>query len=200
MARTFWQEFFTFEVPQMKTVNFIYGPKINGTMVNLYVYYLIAVLFTIVLAYELINSKDFLRALNNSSKRVIIICLVFWIALDFRFMIDQARSMILDVQTFYGKSLEEKRALTTLGDYYGFLSFADSRLPEGSSFNILHPSYYYFVEKARYYLYPKYFNEKSDYVLVYDPNKTLGDDVKQYLKKDYKTFSIYKEGEFILKK
>jgi len=200
MGRAFWREFFTFEVPQLRTFNFIYGPKINGITVNIYIYYLMAALFALVLACELIKAGDLSKALNKSSKIMIITCLIFWMALDLRYMLDQARSVILDTQTFYGKSLKEKQALTTLGDFYGFLSFADSKIPESSGFNILHPPYYYFSEKAKYYLYPKYFDERSNYVLVYDPNKTLDSGIKEYMKKGYKIFSIYKEGEFIIKK
>jgi len=200
MARSFWQEFFTFEVPQLRTFNFIYGPKINGITVNIYIYCLMAALFALVLANELIRSRDPSKAFNNNSKIMIITCLIFWMALDLRYMFDQARSVILDTQTFCGKSLKEKQALTTLGDFYGFLSFADPKIPEGSSFNILHPPNYYFMEKAKYYLYPKYFNERSNYVLVYDPNRSLENETDGYLKKGYRVLSIYKEGEFIIKK
>ena len=123
----------------------------------------------------------------------------FWIALDVRQMLDQARTVAVDTQTFYGKNLDEKRAATTLGDYYGFIQFAQSKLPEGSGFNLLHPPYYYYREKANYYLYPTHFNEQAHYLLVYDPGNTLAAQASDYQKKGFKPFAKYKEGEYILK-
>lgn len=183
-----WREFFMFEVPQLRTVNFIYGPKINGRSVNFYIYLLIIAFSVIAVAFKI------------GVKKIIIVCLFFWVALDLRILIDQARTVRLDVQTFYGKSLEEKRAAATLGDFYSFLKFADKNLPKGTGFNLLHPSGYYYLEKANYYLYPTHYEPESEYIIVYNPNKTLEVQVNSYLKKGYKVFATYKEGEFILKK
>jgi len=200
MGQAFWQEFFTFEVPQLRTVNFMYGPKINGVTVNIYIYYLIALLSMLVIAYGYVRSKDLGVAISDGSKKMIVICLFFWVILDLRMMLDQTRSVILDAQTFYGKSLEEKQALTTPGDFYGFLSLADSKLPNGSSFNILSPSYYYFKEKAVYYLYPRHIDDNAAYVLVYNPDRSQDKTINEYVKKGYRKSSVFKEGEFILKK
>jgi len=200
MGRAFWQEFFTFEVPQLRTVNFMYGPKINGVTVNIYIYYLIVSLSMLVIAYEYIRSRDFGMTISNGSRKIIVICLFFWVILDLRVMLDQARSVILDTQTFYGKSLKEKQALTTLGDFYGFLSFADSKIPNGSSFNILSPSYYYFKEKAVYYLYPRHIDDNAAYVLAYNPDRSQDKTINEYVKKGYRMSSMFKEGEIILKR
>ena len=200
MGRAFWQEFFTFEIPQLRTVNFMYGPKINGITVNIYIYYLIASLSMLMIAYEYIRSKDLSMTISNGSKKIIVICLFFWVILDLRVLFDQARSVILDTQTFYGKSLKEKQALTTLGDFYGFLSFADSKIPNGSSFNILSPSYYYFKEKAVYYLYPRHIDDNAAYVLVYNPDRSQDKTISEYIKKGYVMSSMFKEGKIILKR
>lgn len=195
-----WREFFIFETPQLRTVNFIYGPKINAISVNLYIYGLIIILAVFIMSYEFIKSHNINMSLETGAKKIIVICLFFWIALDFRILIDQARTAFLDAQTFYGKNLDEKRALITLGDYYGFLKFAELKLPEGSSFKLLNPPYYYYLGKANYYLYPIRFDEKADHILVYDPDRILGNQVSDYFKKGYKLFATYKEGEYILKK
>lgn len=200
MARSFWQEFFIFEVPQLRTVNFIYGPKINGITVNLYIYYLIASLSMLVIAYEYIRSKDLSMTISNGSKKIFVICLFFWVILDLRVLFDQARTAVLDTQAFYGKSLEEKRAITTLGDFYGFLSLADSKIPTGSDFNILSPSYYYFKEKAVYYLYPRHLDDNAAYVLAYNPDRSQDKIINEYIKKGYRMSSMFKEGEILLKR
>lgn len=198
--RSGWREFFVFEVPQLRTVNFIYGPKIYGNSVNLFIYCLIILMSILIMIYEFIKSRDVHISFKMGSREIIIICLFFWMALDLRILIDQARTTVLDVQTFYGKSLDEKRALVTLGDYYGFLKFAGSKLPGGSGFNLLHPPRYYYLDKANYYLYPTHFDKNADYLIVYDPGGILNDQVSDYFKKGFKLFATYKEGEFILKK
>ncbi len=196
-----WQEFFAFEAPQLSTVNFIYGPKINGASVNLYIYCLIVILSMLVLTYEFIKFHDLHVAFKIGSKKIVIICLIFWVALDFRILIDLARTAILDAQTFYGKSLDEKRALITHGGYFSFLKFAESKLPKGTSFNILHPPHYYYSrEKAYYYLYPTHIADEANYLIVYDPEKILDKEANDYLEKGYKLFARHKEGEYILKK
>ena len=120
--------------------------------------------------------------------------------LDARILIDHAKTVKLDKQTFANKNLEEKRELLTLEGYYGFLKFAESKLPPGSGFNLLHPANYYYMPKANYYLYPIHFDEQADYLLVYDPNQTLNKQASEYRKKGYKLFATHKKGEYILKK
>ncbi len=175
-----WQEFFTFERPALRSVNFIYGPKINGQSVNLYIYFIILVF--LILTFKL------------GPKKIILICLFFWCVLDLRAMLDQARTVKLDLAEFAGKSLDDKRAQTTLGDFYGFLKFAEAKLPYGAGFDLACPPNYYYLPKANYYLYPTHYDKNANYVLVYDPQNTLN-----YHKTGYKLFAAHKTGELILK-
>lgn len=195
-----WQEFFSFEMPQLRSVNFIYGPKINKLSVNLFIYFLIAALSVIIFSIEFIRSRDFGITLSKSSKKIIIACLVFWMLLDMRIMFDQIRTAILDTQLFFGKTLDTKRALTTLGDFYGFVSFSNSKMPSGSSFNLIAPTNYYFREKSVYYLYPIFYDDNAEYILVYNPDGSLGNSIGDKIKIGYKVYATYKEGEFILRK
>ncbi len=195
-----WQEFFAFEAYQLRTVNFIYGPKLYGRSVNLYIYYLIIFLSIFFIARNFIKSRNLNLAIKTSAKNIVIICLVFWIILDLRILIDQARTVTADTKTFSGKSLEEKRAIITLGGFYKFIKFAQLKLPEGAGFSLLHPQGYYYVSKANYYLYPRHHEEKADYILVYNPTRSLDKQINDYLSKGYKRFATHKKGEFILKK
>jgi len=199
-ASAFWRDFFTFEVPQVRMANFIYGQKMNGISVYRYVYCLIIIILLLVISLQYIKYKDIKVISRSLPAMILLTCLSFWMILDFRTLFDQARAVTLDAQTFYGKSLEEKRALTNLGDFYGFLTFADSKLPKNSSFNILNPSYYYFNEKAVYYLYPRRFDAKAAYVLAYNPDGSQDNAVNALVKNNCRVFSKYKDGEFILKK
>lgn len=185
-----WREFLIFEIPQARTVNFIYGPKINGASANLYLYWLVILLTAPYAAYLLWQKKAKLSP-ALVARPMIMLCLFFWIALDSRILLDQARTVALDWQIFHGKSLDEKRALTTLGDFYSFLKFAAAKLPPGSGFDLVHPPYYYYREKANYYLYPTHYDKNSRYILVYDPNRAQAIP-------NSKPFAAFKEGEYIL--
>uniref|UniRef100_A0A7V3J954 Uncharacterized protein n=1 Tax=candidate division CPR3 bacterium TaxID=2268181 RepID=A0A7V3J954_UNCC3 len=194
-----WREFFAYETPQLRTVNFIYGPKINGRSVNLYIYWLVILISTALIFYEFFINKKVNWA--RVFKSIVVVCLFFWIVLDLRILLDQLKTAVSDWHIFAGKSLEEKRAATTLGDFYNFLRFASTNLPLGSAFYLIHPSYYYYKEKANYYLYPTYFDDKNfAQVLVYDPNHTQEKEVNDFLNKGYKVVATFKSGEYILKK
>jgi hypothetical protein len=195
-----WKSFMAFEVPQMWSVNFMFGPRIGGTSVNLYIYILILLVSVIWGAGMLAKTGDPKAALKMMPKIIVITSISLWVLLDLRILLDQGRNMLMDSQTFSCKSLEEKRALVTLGDYYDFISFAATKIPQGSSFNVIRPQGYYYMEKAVYYLYPDYVNEKPEYMMVFDPYKSMGKDIGEAMKNGYKAFATYKEGAFILKK
>jgi hypothetical protein len=183
-----WREFLVFEVPVPRTVNFIYGPKINGLSVNTYLYWLIILGSAGIAAYTYYKKLPWQTAARN----IMIVTLICWGALDLRQLLDQGRTVALDWQTYGGKSLEEKQAATCLGDLYGFLKFAAANIPTGEGFNFVHPpQYYYFSEKANYYLYPTHYDQNGRYVLVYDPNRT--EKVPSG-----KLLATHKEGEYIL--
>jgi hypothetical protein len=203
--RSYWQEFFAFEVPQMRTVNFIYGPRLNGISVNIYIYWAILLAAMIIFAFYFVVKKDVAKIFIPSSKAILVFCIVCWMALDARHALDQARTVQMDSPIFLGKTLEERRAAVTLGDYYPFLAFCGANIPAGSKFELIAPTYYYFGEKAIYYLYPIRAivkDEKADYIIVYDPGKQpdLQQAAKERIAKGYKPYKIFKEGQYILKK
>jgi hypothetical protein len=148
----------------------------------LYIYGLIILLSVLILSFR------------AGAKKIVLVCLICWVALDFRILLDHARTVGLDLQTYFGKNLEEKRAATTLGDFYGFIQFAKAKLPEGTAFNFVHAPGYYYLEKANYYLYPTYYDKNGRYILVYDPSRTMP------VPTGAKLVATYKEGEYILQK
>jgi len=201
--RSSWQEFFTFERPAPRTVNFIYGPKINGISVNTYIYSLIFLISLLLILFYWIKLNDLGKLLNITPLKIIMICFIFWLLLDARTAVDQLRSAIIDHQTFGGKSFEEKQALSTSGsfnDFYYYLRFCGEKIPHGSTYSlVVGPSAIYFIDKSRYYLYPTYEDTmEAEYVLVYDPQKTLKAD--EIPGKGFKKFADFGENQYILKK
>jgi hypothetical protein len=199
-TRSFLSDLFAFEIPQLRTVNFIYGPRIKGVSINYYIYALILILSIVIIIAEYLRTNNARSAFMGSSKRIIILCLVFWIMMDIRTLLDQGRTVLLDNEVFGGKSLAEKREATTLGDFYPFITFCNSKIPSGSSYIGVFPTYYYFAAKAAYYLYPTYTKENGDYIIVYDPNGSLAGEITKYRAAGYKAYASLKEGEYILKK
>lgn len=198
-----WQEFFTFERPLPRTINFIYGPKINGISVNIYIYSLIILISLLLIVIYWIKFNDPGKLLNIIPSKIIMICFIFWLLLDARTAIDQLRSVIINHQTFGGKSLEEKQALSTNGgfyDFYYFLKFCGEKIPSGSTYSLVVPSHaIYFIEKSRYYLYPTYESTlEAGYVLVYDPQRMLKEN--EIPKNGLKKFADYGNNRYVLKR
>jgi hypothetical protein len=202
-ARSLWQEFFTLERPRPGTINYIYAPKINGTPVNTYIYSLLILIALSLIVFYWFRTDKPGKLLKILPPKVIVFCLVFWLLLDARAAFDQLRSAVIDQQTFGGKSLEEKQALSTSEgyyDFYYFLKFCGDKVPSGSTYSLVIPSSaVYFGEKARYYLYPTYESTvESGYVLVYDPQRTVK--AEQIPRKGYGKFADYGKNCYILKR
>jgi len=206
MTSVFWQEFLAFERPIPRTINVIFGPKINGVAINVYIYYSILFLSLLYLIFFSIKLKNIKAILNIIIPRIIVICFVFWILLDARILVDQIRFAILNYQIFGGNNFEEKQALSTFQyyrDFYYFLKICKQKLPERALYSLVVPDgYIYFDIKARYYLYPiceiRASDETPDYVIVYDPQKLLkGKDV---VPKGYKIYTKCNEAGYIVKR
>jgi len=206
IAKASWQEFFTFERPVPRTINVIFGPQINGGSINIYIYYAIFMLSLLYLGYALFQVRNFMIAFNRVIPAMILLCFIFWVTLDARLLLDQVRYAVLNYQIFGGKSLSDKQALSTFQnfyDYYYFLDFCRSKLPERASYSLLVPDEYtYYDVKARYYLYPVHQvmspGAKSDYIIVYGPQQLFKG--KDLYPKGFKLFTKYKDEGYILKR
>ncbi len=202
-TRSFWQEFFTLERPRPGTINFMYAPKINGIPVNTYIYSLLILISLSLIVIYWIKVDHPGKLLKIIPPKMIMVCLVFWLLLDARTAFDQFRSGIIDYQTFGGKSLEEKQALSTnegYYDFYYFLKFCRENIPAGSTYSlVIPPSDVYFGEKSRYYLYPTYESTiEAGYVLVYDPQKTVKAD--EIPRRGYSKYADFGKNRYILKR
>ncbi|MEE8637513.1 MAG: hypothetical protein V3T21_00550, partial [Candidatus Margulisiibacteriota bacterium] len=94
-----------------------------------------------------------------------------------------------------GKTLEQKREMQNVKDYYKFIKFAEAKIPPEASFTLItRPEYRFSVERASYYLYPRrWLDKQATYLLLFDkmPN--------QAVLKNYKVIEQYRKGAYILK-
>jgi hypothetical protein len=200
---SFWQEFFMFERPLPRTINFIYGPRIGGISVNTYIYSLIILISLSLVVFYWVKFNDPGKLLNIIPLKIIMICLVFWLLLDARTAIDQLRSAIIDHQIFGGKSLEERQALSTNGgfrDFYYYLKFCGEKIPAGSKYSlVVPPNAIYFIDKSRYYLYPTCEDTgEARYVLVYDPQREIK--ASDMPGRGFKRYADYGSNRYVLKR
>lgn len=184
-----------------RSVNFIYGPKINGRSVNAYIYVIVLLFMAILFTVKVVNSKEMGTSLLSTAKGTVILLCVFWVLLDLRLLLDNYRMFRLDQITFAGKSLDAKRGLTVaFPDYYNFIAYCGSKVPSGSPIALVHPSNYYYSEKAAYYLFPTYISNEPEYVLIYDPENSMTEKINGYYKSGFKFFAKFKDGELVLRK
>lgn len=96
---------------------------------------------------------------------------------------------------FWGKSLEEKRTIQNVRDFYGFIKFAKKKMPADSTFTLItDPKYPFSVRRASYYLYPRQWSKHGSYLLLFDklPNKNIA--------KDHVLIGKFREGAYIFKR
>lgn len=204
IAGIFWcgfDDLFSLETLKASTVNFIYGPKIFGLSVNAIIYILIIIYFIYLMRIALARGwpgfDAFKNALPDISKKALIAVFSLWVLLDLRIDFDYLRIAYADWLTFAGKSLDEKHAIVTVGDYYQFLQFCDKVLPERSRISFSSADSYIY-EKGAYYLYPHLYDRfnlgkrDADYLIVY--NQVLSPS------SSYEVFAKFAEDKYILKR
>ena len=113
--------------------------------------------------------------------------------------IDYIRIYKLDMRDYAGKTLEEKRAQSILGDYYAFIKFCKEKLPEKTLATIMVPSHY-FRDMGAYQFYPIRVIEKEgpEYIIVFHPDQKQIEKLEKW--KGYAPYATFKPGEFILKR
>jgi len=106
---------------------------------------------------------------------------------------------------FWGRSLDEKRDLTTWEDLYRFLMWADQKLPPGIDVGYRGPqgSRDFYRKKVAYYLYPR--NLRGDEILIIfkekvnlDPRifaKQTKQDIQTYVKKEFSVGQAFVSGK-----
>ena len=91
-----------------------------------------------------------------------------------------------DFESYQGKSLEEKNAISTVADFYAFLTFVHDNVPNKNPVTLLADDPYFF-QKAPFYLYPHEVTETlGTYVALYATNQYQYNKEKEELVKAIK--------------
>lgn len=141
----------------------------------------------------LIGLMIVIALIKKRPKPAISAILVLWVLLEVSSLVNNWHFFKAD-QKFWGKSLEEKRAMQNYKDFYQFIKFAEKKIPANSGFHLItRPKYRFSVERASYYLYPRPWQEKPEYILLFDkiPNKNI--------LKRYKILATFRPGAYILR-
>ena len=142
----------------------------------------------------LIGLAIVISLLRRQPKFAIVLILALWLLLEASSTVNNWKHFKNDWK-FWGKSLEEKRELQNVKDFYLFLKFADQTLPADATFTLItEPKYPFSVERAAYYLYPRKRSEQGAYLLLFDklPN--------QQTARDYNLSATFREGAYIFKR
>ncbi|MFH1360380.1 MAG: hypothetical protein ABIJ41_05005 [Candidatus Omnitrophota bacterium] len=179
-----WQEFMQLETIKGLTVNVIKGPTIQGKQVNYYAYLIIGVSFL----FLSIKKRNI-----NVIRPLLGVIVVLIILLEVRMWYDHYRLAATDKDLLWGKTLQEKRSLTTGNGIVEFAAFCEKELPARSIIGFVTPGPYFFGKLA-YFLYPHRTTESPEYLLVFHQ------EVDKITGGNYVLFAKFKEGEYILKK
>jgi len=179
-----WQEFWgpRGRVVIGSTINVIPSSNIFGTSINLYIYWIIGIFFVIyfLVRYfqmpETKKSKEprIYLAFAETAKRTLFLSIALWILLTLNADYNYFNIFKDNYSKYFGKTIEEKRAIAYGKDYYDFLVFAKEKLPKAPiKFGLLSSRYAASLQ-ARIYLVPHIFNgalSQSSYLLVFYPDK-----------------------------
>lgn len=99
-------------------------------------------------------------------KKVIII---LWVTTALLYTLQSGIQAYAESVIFGGKSLDELRNITTSNNFYNFLKFAQTHIPNDQPVTLILPKDPpYFHQKAPYYLYPHPIKNDALYILVFN--------------------------------
>jgi len=128
--------------------------------------------------------------------RLIIALIFIWVILWVNFLTRDLyrRGHLKDYIVLASSDAVEKHAYTYGEDYYKFLNFAKTTIPEGAFYDFvgIHNSSLN-ARRGMYYLYPCLKSKTPEYILVYKP-------VKLYVKRGFRLHALLDKERFILKR
>lgn len=175
------EEFFAVEKMTNRMVNNITGMTIDGVSVNFVIYLSIGFIVFAWVMFEIYKNKPF--SLKDLGRKLLIVTFAFWLLLEAHSMINYFAYTIDDGKLLFGKSLDEKRALTSFEGLYDFCLFIEKEIPQNAKIALI-PTPYEFVNiKLNYYLAPynTVNSNEADYIIGYMVNPQ-GLKVEKYMK------------------
>lgn len=194
-----WQEFWgpNGRVVIGSTINLIPSSSVFGRSVNIYIYWMIGIFFIIVLATKLFQSSwDLNSSLSQTLQKSFILIITCWVLLALNSDYNFLKIFKDNHSKYFGKTIEQKRAVAYGKDYYDFLAFSKENLPkEPVKFGLLSLQYAASLQ-ARIYLVPHVYAEKDfPYLLVFNPGAEQKVDAAKY-----KSFAKLNNNAYILKR
>lgn len=166
-------EFFAVEKMTARMVNNIAGPTINGTPVNAYIYMLLTAIAAGLILYAFLRRSK----INwpEIGKKLLVIIFAFWLLLEARGTLNYLSYLTDDLTALFGKTLDEKRAITSPVGLYEFTQLVNRSAPKGTKVALLYPPQNDFIWiKLKYYIAPLYITDEAhaDFVAGYlvEPN------------------------------
>lgn len=147
-------EFFAVEKMTARMVNNIDGPIVDGRSVFGYIYLLLALIAIAWVCFSIYQNKK--PSFESVGLKILIIILGFWIALEARSALNYLTYFNDDSLALSGKSLSQKRALTSPVGMYDFVELIESNVPAGEKIELLAPKDEYINIKLGLFLQPKY--------------------------------------------
>ena len=208
-----WQEFWGPKGREVigSTVHLIPSSAIFDKSINIYIYWIIGLFFIISIFFNLFKSlskkhlalKSIIPIYNNAFKNTIISSLVLWVLLTLNSDYNYFNILKDNYHKYFGKTIEQKRAVAYGLEYYDFLMFAKEHLPkEPVKFGLLDWSGNDRLQvtlRTRTLLIPHYYIENAErdypFLLVYHPDPS-----SVWREKYYTLFAKYKDKEYIMKR
>ncbi len=107
--------------------------------------------------------------LFKKQKEYIKVIIILWFIISLLYTTQAGVQVYAEGVIFGGKSLDELRNITTSNNFYNFLKFAQTHLPNNEPVMLLVPKNpLYFSQKAPYYLYPHLIKNNASYILVFN--------------------------------
>ena len=155
------------------TINTIQSSNLFGRSIYVYIYWLVGLLITGYLAYQLyLASKEkkkppFSAVWLKAGKFSFFLIIIFWLMLEVSSLFNNWLALKSDWK-YFGKSYHEKLVMANTGDFYPFIEFCEANIPQNAKFDIRIPPFYNDI-KSRYYLYPRELTTvEAEFLVVYD--------------------------------
>jgi hypothetical protein len=181
--RSGWQEFWGPKGRKVigSTINITSSSTFLGRTVNTYIYWLTGIFFLAALAWLAIKGLPAQKKGTAgrqavpllAGRRAIYFALAAWVLLAINADINYFNIFRENFAKYFGKSIEEKRAIAYGRDYYDFLVFARNKLPQTPVYFGAVSSRYAADLQARIYLVPHILTDpkspQAAYLLIFHP-------------------------------
>ncbi|MBU0629966.1 MAG: hypothetical protein KKC80_03490 [Candidatus Margulisbacteria bacterium] len=182
-----WKEFWgpKGRTPTGFSINVTHSSPIFGNSVNIYLYWLIGLAFTLSLILNIIKKKPktleaITAPLLKATKTAFLTIIAAWLLLALNADYNYFSLFKDNYQKYFGKTIEQKHAEAYGEDYYEFLKFAAKTLPKKPVNFLIYSSINSPDLAGRLFLVPHVLagdvNKKADYILVFYPTP---DQIKQ---------------------